>query len=885
VSGAVGAWLRGVRDRLEGLPLGRAEPLFERGIGARGALALAGATALAWALLRSPAAEALPAAPRLGLALFALVLGPGFALVTLGVVPPGGLWLAPAWALALGTLFDAVLLAAGGFAGAGGLDRWERAWPLATAALWAGALLRPADRAPRGDDTLGRAPLALAAVLVAAGLAAAHAGLLGTPVTHASDSPDHIGTIRRIVETGDPFPADAFFKDAGALGEDPRKGWWHALVAAIARLARVDAVDAWVGLSAWIAPLFVLNAAALGWLAWGPSGAAVTAWALLVAWAGNLQWFPLRKAVFGTFLADQLALAAAVALLWDLERRRRVTRLAAALLAAAAVAVHVYAAFQFAIALGALLAGLVLREGGARGAARRAAVTLAAMAAPCAALLAARLGALHPSTNIIHTEPQGLLALVGGARVVSPGVLWDWMGGLWALFPLAWPWLWARRWNPVALYALTTSVAVAVVLFAPPVVAVLEPRVGYLLMRTVWMLPLAGLLGWAAVALARAVRDGRGAARAWPALGLAALAACLAPTARDAAATLLDAGAFRARQAAISPLAWRATFARLDRALPPGQVVLSDPVTSYAVPMLTRHHVVTLLDQHSSPADSLALRRILDARDALDPWAPWARTREVVRRHGATVVLLNNRFSEPPLADYWGPGPSWFAAARARFDARPDAFPVVLDEGDLVAYAVRRDALDTLSAPVPQRPFARPWAPGRFPVARRVAEGAPALVRFTLRPRVAFPGDTIAGVAEWRAVERAAAGSWQVPVRFDRDLPAGFTPPAWIAKPARKVLERLRGERYRFRADHLPAGGAYGVDLWRPDEVVSDSFRVAVPRDAAPGRWTVRVKMIRQPHYPNYRLSDYFLEEDYYAGLPVTTLEVRARDAGAGGGR
>jgi hypothetical protein len=50
--------------------------------------------------------------------------------------------------------------------------------------------------------------------------------------------------------------------------------------------------------------------------------------------------------------------------------------------------------------------------------------------------------------------------------------------------------------------------------------------------------------------------------------------------------------------------------------------------------MLTRHWVTALVDQHSSPNDPHALDRILDARDALDPYASWARTAEVVRRWG-----------------------------------------------------------------------------------------------------------------------------------------------------------------------------------------------------------------------------------------------------------
>lgn len=885
----VGGLARALRDAIEGAPLGRAEPLFEQGLRGRAALGMALATFGAWAALQAPWSAALPEVARLGLALFALVVGPGYAFVALGAVPPGGLWLAPMWALACGVLFDVALLAGGGFTGPGGLDRWERAWPVAAGVLWAGALLRPGDRpaerAARPRETLSAAPWALAVVLVAAVLAGVHAGMLGTPVTYYGDSPDHIGTVRRIVETGNPFPADAFFRDAGALGTDPRKGWWHALVGAVARLAQVDAAATWIGLSAWIAPLFVLNAAALGWVAWGPAGAAVTAAMLFVLWAGNLQWFPLRKAVFGTFLADQMALAAVVGLLWDLARGRRVTRLAAALLAASAVATHVYAAFQFAVALGGFAVLLWARERGAGPAARRVAVTLAAMAAPSAAVLAARMGMLHPTTNVIHTEPQGLLVLAGDLRVVSPGVLWDWMGTLWVLFPLCAVWLWSRRWNPVALYALAVPLAVALVMFNPLAVALLEPRVGYLLMRMVWMLPLAGLLGWAFVMLARDLRARRGAARAGVAVALAGLAAWVAPVARDAASTLTDPGAYLAGERRIGLLQWRAPLEWMDRHLPDGQVVLSDPATSYAVPMLTRHYVATLVDQHSSPSDSLALRRILDARDALDPYGSWARTREVVARHGVTVVVLNGRFSEIPKLSYWAPAPGWFAAARARLDAAPGAFEPVFDEGDFVVYRVRRAALDTLAAPPVPRPFVRPYVPGRFPVARRLEPGAPALHRLGLGARRAARGDTVRAVAEWRATTPLPAGSWRVSVRFDRDLPAGFAPPAWIGKPARKLLERARGERYRFRADHLPVDGAYGVDLWRPDEVVRDSFAFVVPPDVAPGAYRVEIALYRQPHYANYRLADYFFDRDYYSGLRAGTLEVLPAGAAAAGGR
>jgi len=155
-------------------------------------------------------------------------------------------------------------------------------------------------------------------------------------------------------------------------------------------------------------------------------------------------------------------------------------------------------------------------------------------------------------------------------------------------------------------------------------------------------------------------------------------------------------------------------------------------------------------------------------------------------------------------------------------------------------------------------------------------------VGFTLSTRVIAPGDHLTGVARWHAARPAGAGAWRVAVRFDRGLPAGFAPPAFIGKPARKLFERLRHERYGFRAEHLPARGDYGLDLWRADEVVQDSFAVYVPPDAVEGTYQVEVRMFRQPQYPNLRLSEWFFDRDHRPGVPVGTLVV-SRAAGQPG--
>jgi hypothetical protein len=389
-------------------------------------------------------------------------------------------------------------------------------------------------------------------------------------------------------------------------------------------------------------------------------------------------------------------------------------------------------------------------------------------------------------------------------------------------------------------------------------------------------------VAWLLPELAEVARERRPWwARAGAGALLALALALLAPPVLDAVQVLRDPGQVTAGEE--DPRRWQTEFDWMARHLDPDCVVLSDPATSYLVPMMTGRYVVTLVDQHSSPNDPLGLTRILDARDALDPYGTWERTREVVRRYGVDAIVLNDRFEDPPRLDYWAPRHRWFVAARARFDAHPRVFPPLHDTGDFVVYGLRRAALDTLFGPALARPFVETRAPGPAagtPVDRDSLDRAPTLVGFALSPRATAPGANLNGVARWHAVRPLDAGAWQVVVRFERDLPAGCAPPAFLGKPARKLLERLRHERYRFRADHLPAGGAYGADLWRTDEVVQDSFALQVPTDVADGTYRVVVRMLRQPRYPNLRLSDWFFDRDHHEGVPAGTLQVRRGRSG-----
>ena len=275
------------------------------------------------------------------------------------------------------------------------------------------------------------------AIVVAAALAALHVARLGAPLMIYTDSPDHIGTIRRMIETGRLFPNDAFFRDAGNAGVDPRKGLWHGQVAWIAMLAHADPIVVWRDLAACIAPLFVLGRRGTGLSCHGSAGAAFAAWALLLTYGGGLGVPSLREAVYATKLGDQLALSTAVAVLFDLARPSRATRLAAIALGFAAVTTHVFTALQLALVVTALGIGLLLRDRGISSTVRRLLGTGLAIALVCLPYAVWRARHTPPAVNLIHTEPQGLLWLSDHRRVVSIGVLWEWLGSV-AVVPLAW---------------------------------------------------------------------------------------------------------------------------------------------------------------------------------------------------------------------------------------------------------------------------------------------------------------------------------------------------------------------------------------------------------------------------------------------------------------
>lgn len=141
------------------------------------------------------------------------------------------------------------------------------------------------------------------------------------------------------------------------------------------------------------------------------------------------------------------------------------------------------------------------------------------------------------------------------------------------------------------------------------------------------------------------------------------------------------------------------------------------------------------------------------------------------------------------------------------------------------------------------------------------------------------PGDTLAVETAFSlAAGPVSPGSYMVIVRLDADsLPAPPFDVSAFDKPWRKALERATGTRWRLREAHRPLGGVFAPDEWTPGLVVLDSTALALPANLAPGPYVVRVRMIREPHYPNTTVADYLHDADAFSGPVVGRVTVVAR--------
>ncbi|MFH1680101.1 MAG: hypothetical protein ABIH26_05580 [Candidatus Eisenbacteria bacterium] len=648
-----------------------------------------------------------------------------------------------------------------------------------------------------------------------------------------TDAPDHIGSLRFQIARGDVFPGEYFHADReGAL--DLRKGTNHTLFALASALSGIDPGRGYALFWGMHVALLVFT---VFWLAGSVLGGRVTPWiataAFLLLSRAGLEDRGLATAGYPGKAGSLLYLQAA-ALAVESCRRERKGRgaILGALLGAGTAGVHAFSAVLVGLGAGALAAGLLLVPR-FRPDARGPLLFLAGSAAGALPVLLFRMAAAYPPSNPIHLHRQGVLLLPRGLSVIDPVTLAQVIGlaGFVSFFLLPFVAAAGRGFGAGEMFLVTASLVVLLLLLNPLLFPIVDGKAGYLARRIPLLVP----SGFVAAAVLRRGWERRG--RAGAALpGLAALLAVgttvLSPAAR---AEPLRALPFATHE---SRAPWEDPLERILESIPEEATVLADPVTGYTLFGLRRVHVAAIPDQHSSPNDQEAPRRLADSGRFLSGEMGEGAADALLDRNRTDYILINELFPRDFRTYNVSIHRESFRACRESIERRPERFERIDAPRGLFLYRVSGPPAPP-AADLPRR------APslGR-PALRRPMAGDLLLLEGLYSIDRAKPGEGGVVLTRWEA---PAGGAGPVPVQLHvRAQPLG-------SRASERLALRRDPARRPWRG--FPLGEPdYPYLIWREGEVVVDSHFVRVPSDLAPGAYEIEVAAEEAPFFPVRRV-------------------------------
>jgi hypothetical protein len=708
----------------------------------------------------------------------------------------------------------------------------------------------------------------LATVLVLASLLGGLA--LSGEMGAATDAYDHIATVREIEDSGDLFPLSAFYKYPEAPLPDPRKGLFHAGLAAMCRYSGEDPVAVWVWLPKALFPLTILVVFCLGRALVGTSpGGALSALLWVLVFGGPGSRLPLQLG----YAHNVSEVASWVLILLLLKHvkggRKRLIPFSAAGLAATCF-IHISAIVLALAAWGCFLVAVLLsraaRSAYARGLVHAGVVWLI-FGVPAAT---AKLMMSYAPANPIQLQNQNLLYFTDSLYTVNPMWVYSWFGVPGALAVFFALWLALRRdKTPGTLYMAGGAIVPVLVILNPVLVPAGYSAIGYLVERLAWVVPYPYILAFALLALDRGIRGGGSVLRRAGAVLIALLVT-------HAVLTSAHSRFEKLRDDVLSYEDWGPAIEYVRESVPDTAVVASDMLTSYSIPALTGRHIVSTLHQHGSPNDPKGVDRIVALVQIMDPDGDPRMLKRRLLEQEVDYVLVNSTFERRRRLYFTEINPASLNRLDSSLGGMRRIFGKVFAAEGLNLYAVDREALESWRPnPAPPAPYL--LADGASPRGRRineVFEDQVRLVSVDLPERAVRTGGAEITCYWQGVVERLTFDlPWVVQVRLQREYPKGALYSESYSKIYRKVLTLATGENYRWRASHLPAEGALPPSMWG-DSVIVDKAVVPIPGWLAPGTYDVTVSIGREPVYPVFRLSDYLRDDDRYSGVVVGSIEV-----------
>jgi hypothetical protein len=694
----------------------------------------------------------------------------------------------------------------------------------------------------------------------------------GVPIGFTSDALDHIGYVAEIRDTGELFPRTAFYADPGANGEDLRKGLLHVFygygidylgIAPLTFLSIVNAV---------FAALLLMGIYATGILFFGDRKVAVLSAALfLLALDEGLGGSTIRQSFYSHRFGILFVLYVLAFGLSYLTRGGKRDLVPAALFGYAAAATHVF----FGMLVG--LAGITIliwkvcfpQNNGRRHIQRILQLGVVVVLAMLPYGLFRYLTAF-PEANELHREVQGVVFFTRSLYIADPIQVYKWFGpvGLVSLLAIAPLWR-SRKDHPILGFSFAAALTVVLVMFNPVLLPPIRNTMTYLIARLNNLCPFYFIAAYFLLSIPGLTAERR---FRWPTYAIAVLAvAAVVVTLKPVFGKNTFSPAVIEEERSNSYLLWKDDLAALPHDGEDRWVVASDPLTAYSITAFTPHRVVCTFDQHAPPNDVRLEERMRAARDILSPYTSAERAAALIDEHGATHVVLNNRFPPGLRLEYWAMTTDVFAPIRAKFENRPDLYEKTMDGDDFVVFrwTGRRGA----GGEVFNRPFIVDSLPGEFEPVGQPA-GIATLEGIKIDQAELAPGDPLEIELVWSGSGDYPFRNYVVAVRFDHTDPDLFLNGRPFPKIARKIKEKTTGRLYRFSEYHKIRNGFLSPDTWAPGDFVIDEATLRVPSNAAPGEYDVYVKLLAIKHQPTHWLRDYFFDDDSYQGIRAAQITV-----------
>ena len=831
-----------------------------------------------------------PAAARLGVLLFLLLVCPGLVPAVLlrarlGFSLLETLPLAVSFSLGqaalLLVLFDRTVLPLRGVGWA--LAVLTLCWHLWAELKPAGSSgIRFGDALPETSARLpawGTLTLLVLAVGVAVLLLAA-----GAPLMWQADSAAHLAAIRGVVEEDRLFPVAQPYGPNGVQGADPRFGIFHGLCAVLVQASGIRVDRLWAILPSFFAPMLTLGLFVAARCITRSAKAALLAAVLFPVCYGGLEGEALRVTGYPNRVAMLVYLVCLGVAFLYLRRRQGWLLVLLGVLAATTASVHVYYLIEFTFVMTCYFLLRILvdwkRRRQAFGDWVRVVGVALAFSSP---LLLYRFLTSFSTANIYAVEGQGILFLGGGLYILNPFPAYGWLGYVGAVSVVILPYfLWNSRRSEAHAFVAAATAGPLVLVFNPVLMPLASRFLSYLTSRLIWAVPYSLA---AAMFLLEAPAKVVGSSRVKKVVyavscGLVVLA--LAGTVNHRIRSYGHAArgdrSFPEDMAGIADV-----VARFDGLAAERSVFLSDPITAYAIPAFSRHYATAIPVAHSSPADPRPVSRIRDAMDVLNSGVGLRKTVSILRDYKVDFVVVNTSFRERLFAFEYQVDPAFQARALAKLEASPGLFREVLSERGIHVFRV----LNLSAQEPPPDPVPAGLLPGQpLSAGKPVADfsGLFSLEQVGFATAETVAGDTLDISLVWRCVsELPKEDVYKLFVRMETPFPKGRFFNGTYEKPYRKAVEKRLHTKFRFRSDVDPDDLDYPLHLWKKGDVVRQNVRVPIPGDAHAGAFSVNVNLKRTTPGTNYRLSDYFRDEDYYSGIGIGTVLVRPGERASAG--